>query len=90
MTTANALDNQLIEQLRHTIGHFANYKGQTCRIIELIEDGPWLVLTPETADAAIQPNQFGEAHRRTQETFTVPIYAQDSDQLLPFVAALIA
>lgn len=84
MTVIQHSDN-IITKLRNAIGATANYKGQQCQIIELLEDGPWLVLRPEEVSGDIQPNQFGEAHRRTTETFTVPIYCKDSNELLPFV-----
>lgn len=71
------------EDLRHIIGKQLNYKGYACEIIEVLEDGPQLVLRildsePEESELGgdiknpIQANQFGEAHRRTPETFTVP------------------
>jgi hypothetical protein len=76
------------DDLRHIIGKQLNYKGHSCEIIEVLEDGPQLVLRNldynPIADEAndgrnpIQPNQFGEAHRRTPETFTVP--ALDKNQ----------
>lgn len=78
------------EDLRHIIGKQLNYKGHQCEVIEVLEDGPQLVLRnldvelesqesiPSESRNPIQPNQFGEAHRRTPETFTIP--AVDKNQ----------
>lgn len=87
------------DDLRHIIGKQLNYKGHNCEIIEVLEDGPQLVLRNldvesmdvDNGDARnpIQPNQFGEAHRRTPETFTVP--ALDKQQRpIAFLQKLVA
>lgn len=87
------------DDLRHIIGKQLNYKGHNCEIIEVLEDGPQLVLRNldvenvevDNGDTRnpIQPNQFGEAHRRTPETFTVP--ALDKQQRpIAFLQKLVA
>lgn len=86
------------EDLRHIIGRQLNYKGHNCEIIEVLEDGPQLVLRNLDFDEIntlqsesrnpIQPNQFGEAHRRTPETFTIA--ALDKQQRpIPFLQKLV-
>lgn len=85
------------DDLRHIIGQQLNYKGHTCEVIEVLEDGPQLVLRNLDVVSAqeqalsrnpIQPNQFGEAHRRTPETFTVPALDKNA-QPIPFLQTLI-
>lgn len=85
------------DDLRHIIGQQLNYKGHACEVIEVLEDGPQLVLRnldvanaedQELSRNPIQPNQFGEAHRRTPETFTVPALDKNA-QPIPFLQTLI-
>lgn len=90
------------DDLRHIIGKQLNYKGHQCEVIEVLEDGPQLVLRnldllgpqDEAQDGnggrnPIQPNQFGEAHRRTPETFTVPALDKNQ-QPIAFLQTLIS
>lgn len=77
-------------ELRKTIGSHVDYKGADCEIIEILEDGPYLVLRDVAHDAIIQPNQFGEAHRRTPETFTVPVFTKGTQEFNPFIARLVS
>ena len=70
-----------LEHLRTYIGRELDFDGHHCRIVELLEDGPSLVLSCETAAAVIQPNQHGDATRRVARTRTVPILTADGTQL---------
>lgn len=85
------------DDLRQAIGKQLNYKGHRCEIIEILEDGPQLVLRnldfdhnaePSDSRNPIQPNQFGEAHRRTPETFTVTA-VDKQQQPIAFLQGLI-
>lgn len=85
------------DDLRHIVGQQLNYKGHNCEVIEVLEDGPQLVLRnldvinqqeQDSVRNPIQPNQFGEAHRRTPETFTVPALDKN-EQPIPFLKTLI-
>jgi hypothetical protein len=71
-----------VEDLRDLIGLRVRHGGIDCQIIEVLEDGPSLVLQEEWGHA-IQPDQYGEAHRRVPHTLTVPIFNDDKTDLNP-------
>jgi len=71
-----------VEDLRDLIGLRVRYGGMDCQIIEILEDGPSLVLQNDVAQA-IQPDQYGEAHRRVPHTLTIPIFTDDKAELNP-------
>jgi hypothetical protein len=75
--------------LRTTIGSTVDYKGHLCEIIEILEDGPFLVLRCIDDGEEIQANQFGEAHRRAPETLTVPVFNKGTSDFNSFIARLI-
>lgn len=79
-----------IAQLRCLIGSRVSYEGAVCEIIEVLEDGPALILQYVEDDAAsqdahvvIQPDQHGEAHRRVPTIVTVPILSPDGRHYHP-------
>ena len=81
-------DNKLtVEDLRDLIGLRVRHSGVDCQIIEILEDGPSLVLEDKSAQA-IQPDQYGEAHRRVPHTLTIPIFTDDKTELNPAFLAL--
>lgn len=62
-----------LHKLRSMIGRRVRYRGRNCQIIEVLEDGPSLVLQDYAEHKIIQTDQHGEAHRRVAPTFTVPL-----------------
>lgn len=68
-----------LERLRDCIGHELVFEGQRCRIIELLEDGPALVLACDTRAPEIQANQYGDATRRVDRTRTVSVLNADGN-----------
>lgn len=76
-----------VEHLRDLIGLRVRHEGVECRVIEVLEDGPSLVLQSELAQS-IQPDQYGEAHRWVPHTLTVPIFNDDKTELAPDFASL--
>lgn len=77
-----------LERLRACIGRELDFEGHHCRVIEVLEDGPALVLSCETAAAVIQPNQHGDATRRVPRTRTVPVMNAEGTALNPDFVAL--
>jgi len=69
--------NISIEQLRSMIGLKVLYNHVTCRVVEILEDGPALVLEDLEHRQKIQPDQHGEAHRIAPKTYTVDILSPD-------------
>lgn len=70
-----------LDQLRRMIGLQVRYEGIVCAIIEVLEDGPSLVLQKSGDTTTIQPNQYGDATRRVPVTYTVPVLTPDRDEL---------
>lgn len=63
--------------LKLLLGKSLDYKGTPCEVIDVLEDDPSLVLRSLDNDSRIQADQYGEAHRRAPETFTVSAYGPD-------------
>ena len=77
-----------LDQLRNMIGLCLLHQGMLCRVIEVLEDGPSLVLQSIEEDPSIQPNQHGEANRRTPVSYTVPVLSEAQSELHPQFLAL--
>ena len=83
-------ENDQLEKLRQLIGRQVAYQGNTCRVIELLEPERVLVLRCEGNSRHIQPNQFGEASRRVQKCISLPVFDDESGELLPMILAWLA
>lgn len=77
-------DNAIpLEHLRELIGLKVRHQGSQWEIIEVLEDGPALVLRDCEMHTVIQADQHGEAHRRVPNTTTIPLFDQDGVDLNP-------
>jgi len=76
-TMINLAINIDIARLQQLIGNEVQHKGKPCHIIEILEDGPSLILQQRTLSSTIQADQHGEAHRKVPTTYTVPILDSD-------------
>lgn len=77
-----------VDQLQYLIGMRVSFQGACCRIIEVLEDGPELVLQECDERTTIQPDQHGEAHRRVPHTLTIPIMSPDKKEFSPAFLSL--
>lgn len=68
-----------LKQLRGMIGIKLCHNNKKCQVVEVLEDGPSLVL--QYFEDNIQNNQYGNAHRRVPETFCIPILSRDKKEL---------
>lgn len=68
-----------LKQLRGMIGIKLCHNNKECQVIEVLEDGPSLVLQYFEND--IQENQHGNAHRRVPETVCIPVLSSDKKEL---------
>lgn len=76
-----------VARLRRLIGHRVQHQGMACCIIEVLEEGPVLVLQEVGCPRNIQPDQFGKARRRTPHILEISV--QDpAGQLSPEFLAL--
>jgi hypothetical protein len=69
-----------VNELRAMIGMEVVYHGQHARVIEVIEDGPGLVLQ-STGSGIIQSNMHGHPTRRSPETMTVRVLSENGTAL---------
>ncbi len=76
-----------IEQLRAMIGVQVSHEGTRCEIVEVLDDGPVLILVSVDGDT-IQADQFGSPSRRVPTTHTVPVLGSDGVSLHPAFVAL--
>ncbi len=72
-----------LEQLRGMIGQVVYHQGVCCCVIEVLEDGPALVLQDRAAHTEIQNNQYGDPKRRVAQTYTVQVLSEDGQNWHP-------
>ena len=77
-----AIHDMTVERLRGMIGVCVCYRGANCFVMEVLEDGPSLVLQ-DTSQTDIQDNKFGDPHRRVARTYTVPVIDEDGEGFHP-------
>lgn len=77
-----------LSQLQGMIGQCVNHEGIPCQVIEVLEHRTELVLIYQEPGRKIQPDQHGDAHRRVQETITIPVLTADKKELHPSFLAL--
>ena len=65
------------DQMRGMIGLTVYYHNSCYQIVEILDDGPHLVLESLEQHNCIQPDQHGEAHRKVPETLTICILSHD-------------
>ena len=71
-----------IEQLRGLIGVRLYYRKQLYQVIEVLEDGPSIVIQ-HLQELSIQHNQHGEAQRKAPLTCTIPVLSADKKSIHP-------
>lgn len=68
-----------LQKLQGLIGKQLTYHGHAYQVIEVLADGPSLVLE-YASHSVIQADMHGEAHRRVPETVTIPILNKTQDE----------
>jgi len=76
-----------LEQLRGMIGIQVSHQGVPCKIVEILEDGPSLVLLC-IDENHIQSDQYGNPLRKVPQTFTIPVLNSDRNEIHPAYLAL--
>ncbi len=72
-----------VDTLRTLIGLEVHYEGRRCKIIEILEDIPAVILQHHEQQTTIQADQHGEAHRKVPRTITLPVIDKDSGEFHP-------
>lgn len=70
-----------LEQLRGMIGLRVQHRGIVCCVIEVLEDGPSLVLQDGERRLGLQEDQYGGPGRQVPEVYTVPVISADKREL---------
>ncbi|MDH5545320.1 MAG: hypothetical protein OEZ43_06985 [Gammaproteobacteria bacterium] len=65
------------DQLRNMIGLLVRYEGVHCKVVEVVDEGPAIVLEDLEFHLSIQADQHGEAHRRVPQTYTIEVFSPD-------------
>jgi hypothetical protein len=78
--------SELLSALAALIGREFHYQGRHCEVIEVLSEGPALVLA--CGGGGIQADQFGEPRRRAPNTFTIPVLSEVEADLHPVVRAI--
>ncbi|MDH5730198.1 MAG: hypothetical protein OEZ58_14475 [Gammaproteobacteria bacterium] len=82
-----SLSHITIEQARSMIGVEVRFQETHCTVIEVLEDGPSVVLLDRSRGNDIQADQHGEAHRRVPKTYVIKILNPSKDEFsLSFLA----
>lgn len=62
-----------LTDLRKLLGQRVQWDGVECEIVEILEDGPALILQECNAQHVIQADQHGDAHRHVPVMHTVAV-----------------
>lgn len=76
--------------LHDLVGRRLVYDGVACQVIDVVHDGPFVVLSCDATVGVIQANQFGEARRRVPQTYMIPLWSQVRDDLHPVLRELLS
>lgn len=72
-----------LPQLRGLIGQCVSFHGVACRVIEVLEDGPMVVLQDAERNTDIQDNLYGEPSRQVPRVYQVPVWDDREGALHP-------
>ena len=72
-----------LKQLRQMIGVQVRYRDCLWQVIEVLEDGPSLVLECVAPTKVLQPDQYGEGYRRVPQRTSIPVLTRDRRELHP-------
>jgi hypothetical protein len=78
----------VIDDLRSLIGRRVEWHGVVCEIVEVLDDGPALVLRSADPDRPVHGDRHGEAVRRAPDNFEVPVAGTDGNAHPDFIALL--
>lgn len=76
-----------VEQLREMLGTCVMHEGVEWRVIEVLEDGPSIVLLNHCHNV-VQSDQYGDGYRRVVEHRTIQILTEDGAAIHPDFLAL--
>jgi len=78
----------LLTALRDLLGTEVTHQGVRCRLLEVLDDGPFVILEDCEKNMTIQENQYGGLWRRVPQVYTVPVISNGTSELHPQFLAL--
>jgi len=69
-------------ELQQLLGLAVTLEGKRCQVIEILEDGPSVVVECLDLEPGVQPNQFGDGHRRAPRHITIPLCSPSEPERL--------
>ncbi len=78
----------LLTALRALLGTEVFHQGVRCRLFEVLDDGPFLILEDCEQNMTIQENQYGGLWRRVPQRYTIPVMSAGRCELHPQFVAL--
>ncbi len=82
--------NEALDVLSHLIGREAVVEQRHLRVIEVLRDGPSLILSHLEDESSLQESLYGEARRRTAKTFQVPVRSEVGERMHPVAQAFLS
>ncbi|EDY86756.1 hypothetical protein GP5015_1555 [gamma proteobacterium HTCC5015] len=77
-------DHSVLLQLAHDlVGVRGVYRGREFTLIEVMDDGPSVVLEPTETDNVVQNTAQGEAKRYAQSSYTLPFLSPVNGDIHP-------
>jgi hypothetical protein len=84
------MSEQIRSLLAGAIGRTAIIEGRRVRVVEVLAEGPALVLEDRDAEAVVQADLHGNPQRRVPHTATIPVSSSVREGLHPVVEALLS
>ena len=66
--------------LRAWLGREITWRGQRYRVVEILDDGPALVLESASSAHHIQPDAHGRPHREARDTLLIPVWDAETQK----------
>ncbi|MEJ2061086.1 MAG: hypothetical protein P8Y64_11485 [Gammaproteobacteria bacterium] len=81
--------SSMLQELQTLIGRKVVVDDVPCELIEVLSEGPAIVLLKLSGDKIIQHDQYGDARRRVTQTYTIPVYSEVDSGLHPVLRTLL-
>lgn len=78
-----------MEQLYALVGQRVVYGGRHLMVVDVLTEGPSLVLNEPEGAGQIQRNRFGEASRRAPTSWTIPVLDPATGEIHPLLRELV-
>lgn len=81
--------DKLTTEMARLVGERIVYEGVPCEVIDVLTEGPSLVLARrDSGSDVIQRDEHGDPRRRVPRTYTVPLHSEVTSDLHPIVLML--